>query len=328
MITTLIALHLGNPPKSPLFARQIGSTLVISRVDNRERREYEIPKFSDRVHLVDVIHDRESRQCAALFGDGKRQWFIQWRKYGLPPTVTQTGYEVSAILSGKGRGWVYDVGALSAIRPGSSTRLSYDVEDPFANDSFSFRVCIKRDAFTGSKYASVRGSIRESMSWNSVTQFVGPQFSEREQWGETEEQKVGSKMSDFWVDRGRISVVTRDGQVIARTGSGDWRNEGTVSPGVEFGWVGPNTIVRLSREGALTMHSRAPNTRHFTTIDLPEEIFDRYRVCWLSLWPGNPVIVEGLAGETMVYGFLDTAGRIFGLQRLGSPDSLCRVNDE
>jgi hypothetical protein len=170
-------------------------------------------------------------------------------------------------------------------------------------------VQLKKDPANGTLYALVNGAMLDEQVAHYLARFDRRTFKQQYLW----ENRIGDdsarRIGDFIVENGQVRVVTTEGQVLVHHRRG-WRLEAKVPYGNGLAWISPNRLFGSSNEGQAVFYTRANPKSKFVKKELPESIFDRYRVRWLGFKQGEPVTISGYAGDTPVRASLDAQGTL------------------
>lgn len=305
MIQTLFLLSLSSGTDPTAYARVVDAHLSVQTAQGKPLYRYALPKLPSDAALDEVMIDRSTKRCAALFENNDLKWFVLWARPGAPPKLTRTGFGVRAILSTQGTGWVYNADNEEAIPPGKATRPSVEGEYHF----MAVGVQLKKDPANGTLYALVNGAMLELQVAHYLAWFDRRTFKQHYLW----ENRIGDdsarRIGDFIVENGQVRVVTTEGHVLVRDRRG-WRLEAKVPYGNGLAWISPNCLFGSSNEGQAIFYIRANPKSKFVKKELPESIFDRYRVAWSGIFTQDPLVLWGYAGETPVTAKVDRQGKL------------------
>jgi len=170
-------------------------------------------------------------------------------------------------------------------------------------------VQLKKDPANGTLYALVNGAMLELQVAHYLAWFDRRTFKQHYLW----ENRIGDdsarRIGDFIVENGQVRVVTTEGHVLVRDRRG-WRLEAKVPYGNGLAWISPNCLFGSSNEGQAIFYIRANPKSKFVKKELPESIFDRYRVAWSGIFTQDPLVLWGYAGETPVTAKVDRQGKL------------------
>jgi len=85
MIQTLFLLSLSSGIDPTAYARVVDAHLSVQTAQGKPLYRYALPKLPSNAALDEVMIDRSTKRCAALFENNDLKWFVLWARPGAPP---------------------------------------------------------------------------------------------------------------------------------------------------------------------------------------------------------------------------------------------------